>query len=157
MEERLGFIVENRTDLLHKLDSYVRDPDALEQACHGRLATGRRLDAFSEDEHLARALEAWIEEKNLYRLLEHWVQGLAIDWARLYPNPAPLPISLPFYAFDPQSYRLPEVVHREVAQSETASAAIPSAREQETKDASVSERHMFRPVWKAKPVLETES
>lgn len=144
MQERCGFIVDSRQDLLIKLDEYLQDPDSPEPVCHGRVEPGHKLDAFSEDEHLARAVEAWLDDRNLYRLLEHWVQGLAIDWARLYPDPAPSPISLPFYPFDPQAHRLPDGV--DASSTHSAKRAIEQVAQ--------AKRHMFRPVWKAKPVAE---
>ena len=145
MQERVGFMVDDAADLLSQLDAYLRDPDAPEQAIHGRVEPGRDLSAFTEDKHLVQAVEAWIQDKNLHRLLEYWVQGLAVDWRRLYPISTPLPMSLPFYPFEPRSHRLPSSVDSTTRREPSPTTKSETAQTAETK------RLMLRPVWQAKP------
>lgn len=145
MQERVGFIVDDVPQLLQQLDAYLLDPDSPEQAIRGKVESAHKLAAFSDDEYLVQAVNAWIQDKNLHRLLEYWVQGLTVDWRRLYPEPAPLPVTLPFYPFEPRSHRLPSSGDSAAAQTiRTAKPESPQAEE--------AKRLMLRPVWKAKPV-----
>lgn len=105
MEERLGFFVSDKQELLAQLDSYLTgkfDSTEIFRAKTSEHKAG--INLISKDDDMAILMDNWLANKKYKKLIELWVKGLDVDWRKLYAGEFPLRINLPVYPFAKERY-----------------------------------------------------
>lgn len=114
LEERLGLRASTRLELIEKLREFA-DRGEAPGLLRNRVADSREeLDLVLAGSAGQAFLSILMESQDLERLARLWVRGLAIDWERLTPKPAPRRIALPGYPFARERH-WPTLTHRAVA------------------------------------------
>ncbi len=98
-EERIGFVVGDRDELIAKLDQIATGD--LAGAIHGRVRRERiQVSAEADEPEPDSAITSALQQGDLEELAKLWVGGAAIDWRVLWGERLPVRrISLPGYTF----------------------------------------------------------
>ena len=105
MEERLGFFISSKQELLAQLDSYLTgkfDNTEIFRAKTSEHKSG--INLISKDDDMAILMDNWLANKKYKKLIELWVKGLDVDWRKLYASETPRRINLPTYPFAKERY-----------------------------------------------------
>ena len=120
MEERLALLVDNLSDLIEKLESFVGRNGEVTGIYRGHASSSRtEMTNLLEDEDMSQVVSTWIKKGKYGKLLEFWVKGLDIDWLQLYGELRPARISLPTYPFAKEHYWLPVTTRPSIISSPT--------------------------------------
>ncbi|MDQ3288638.1 MAG: polyketide synthase [Pseudomonadota bacterium] len=110
MEERLGMLVESRSELTEKLAAFLAADNLEDGAVADDLyyAQSRRhrdtIALFGIDQDLRASIDNWFGGGKLSRLLDMWTKGLDLDWLKLYGSSLPARVHLPVYPFARERY-----------------------------------------------------
>ncbi|WP_303304587.1 SDR family NAD(P)-dependent oxidoreductase, partial [Flavivirga jejuensis] len=98
MEVRMGILVEDRQELIEKLEQYLSQEIDID-----RLYLGNRKDKdglwMLGDEDIKAGIDTWINKGKYEKLLEIWAKGYDLDWSKFYVDRQIKKISLPTYPF----------------------------------------------------------
>ncbi|WP_345027147.1 SDR family NAD(P)-dependent oxidoreductase, partial [Flavivirga jejuensis] len=98
MEVRMGVLVEDRQELIAKLEQYLSQEIDID-----RLYLGNRKDKdglwMLGDEDIKAGIDTWINKGKYEKLLEIWAKGHDLDWNKFYVDGQIKKISLPTYPF----------------------------------------------------------
>ena len=105
MDERLGLMVSDVSQLIDRLTLIVDGVEYIEDCYRGQVKNNKDgISIFTHDEDMKEAIERWIERKKHSKLLDLWVKGLELAWDKLYEGNKPRRISLPTYPFAKEKY-----------------------------------------------------
>jgi acyl transferase domain-containing protein/acyl carrier protein/SAM-dependent methyltransferase len=106
MEERVGFLVSSREQLVERLAAYLDRQSGIEDCYRGQVKRGKEsLSLLIQDDDVKEILVSrWIAAGKLSKLLDLWTRGLELDWNQLYGEARPQRIRLPEYPFAKERY-----------------------------------------------------
>lgn len=110
LDTRLAIVIQSVEDLLQALAAYRTD--ALNRLHHievysGKIKDGAASQVFIDGEEGEAFVQSIIKQLKLSKLARLWSVGVEIDWELLYQNGRPIPLSLPTYPFEKESYWVP--------------------------------------------------
>lgn len=109
---RLALVASDLETLAQQLSDYCSGEPSRRGVYQGHVEEANPVADQLVDGTSGQAyLESLINIRELHKLAQLWSMGIEIDWQRLYPEPAPHPVSLPTYPFARESYRTAKDTH----------------------------------------------
>ncbi|MBA3720783.1 MAG: SDR family NAD(P)-dependent oxidoreductase [Parachlamydiaceae bacterium] len=114
MEERIGFVVKNISELTNSLQLILSDFENVASEFYvGSVRNKTQIvTIFENDSELLQVIHKWLNNKNYSKLLELWVNGVNIDWEEFYGNDLPKRMSLPTYPFTKERYWIKDILDK---------------------------------------------
>ncbi|GAX59141.1 beta-ketoacyl synthase [Candidatus Scalindua japonica] len=104
-EERLAVIVNTKTELIEKLDDYVKGEKHIENLLTGRLELNNSaISLIQGEDEVNTLIHKLFKTGDYLKIASLWVAGLEINWEGLYVNGTQTRISLPTYPFMRERY-----------------------------------------------------
>ncbi len=108
MGERVAFLVEDRKDLIDKLEAFVYGNEKIQNCYHGKVKKSKdSIDMLTSDDDSKEMVGKWIAKGKVKKLAELWSKGFELDWNLLYGEVKPGRISAPTYPFAKERYWIP--------------------------------------------------
>ncbi|GAV11581.1 SDR family NAD(P)-dependent oxidoreductase [Paenibacillus sp. NAIST15-1] len=108
MDERLAWVVSNRSELIETLTAYCSG-QMVPAMMQGNIRANKGKTGITQDGSGKESLNSLLQRRELTALADLWIQGVDVDWKGLYRETAPTRLSLPVYPFVKERYWIPHV------------------------------------------------
>ncbi|MCP5004444.1 MAG: zinc-binding dehydrogenase, partial [Planctomycetes bacterium] len=125
MEERIIFIVKDKSELLEKLQSFLANELSIKGCYQGSVRRiEENLEVLLVDEDMSQTIGVWIAKRKYSNLMKLWVKGLVFDWNLLNNDAIPTRIHLPTYPFAKERYWVSDTQSNPLVSTAGAAASM---------------------------------